>query len=91
MSDQIAIVHDGRLVQSGPPAASTRRPRTRFVADFLGKSNFISGTVEAVDGARFTYAAGGERYVQAAGPSRRGRASQCWWRSARRRSRSTPT
>jgi putative spermidine/putrescine transport system ATP-binding protein len=65
MSDQIAIVRDGRIVQAGPPRLLYETPATRFVADFLGKSNFIPGEVEAVDGARFTYAAGGGRYVQA--------------------------
>jgi putative spermidine/putrescine transport system ATP-binding protein len=67
MSDQIAIVRDGRIVQAGPPRLLYEAPATRFVADFLGKSNFIPGKVEALDGARFIYAAGGGRYVQAAG------------------------
>jgi putative spermidine/putrescine transport system ATP-binding protein len=67
MSDQIAIVREGRIVQAGPPRLLYEAPATRFVADFLGKSNFIAGKVEAVDGGRFTYAAGGDRYVQAAG------------------------
>jgi putative spermidine/putrescine transport system ATP-binding protein len=67
MSDQIAIVRDGRIVQAGPPRLLYEAPATRFVADFLGKSNFIPGRVEALDGTRFTYAAGGGRYVQAAG------------------------
>ena len=49
MSDEIAIIRDGRIVQAGPPRALYERPATRFVADFLGKSNFIRGRV---DGAR---------------------------------------
>ena len=65
MSDQIAIIRDGRIVQSGPPRMLYERPKTRFVADFLGKSNFISGRVVALDGARLVYEVAGCRYVQA--------------------------
>jgi putative spermidine/putrescine transport system ATP-binding protein len=65
MSDQIAIIRDGRIVQSGPPRLLYERPATRFVADFLGKSNFISGRVVALDGDRLVYEVAGCRYVQA--------------------------
>jgi putative spermidine/putrescine transport system ATP-binding protein len=68
MSDQIAIIRDGRIVQAGVPRALYEQPATRFVADFLGKSNFIRGQVVSVDGAAFAYTAGGGRYVQAARP-----------------------
>ena len=43
LSDQVAILNHGRLVQMGAPEALYERPRTRFVADFLGKSNFLRG------------------------------------------------
>ena len=65
MSDQIAIIRDGRLVQTGAPRALYERPVTHFVADFLGKSNFIRGRVESTDGERFTYRVGDDRYTQA--------------------------
>ena len=65
MSDQIAIIRDGRIVQSGPPRLLYERPTTRFVADFLGKSNFIGGRVVALDGDRLVYEVAGCRYVQA--------------------------
>ena len=65
MSDQIAIIRDGRIVQSGPPRLLYERPATRFVADFLGKSNFISGRVVALDGDQLVYEVAGCRYVQA--------------------------
>jgi putative spermidine/putrescine transport system ATP-binding protein len=65
MSDQIAIIRDGRIVQAGAPRALYEQPATRFVADFLGKSNFIRGQVAGGDGAAFAYAAGGGRYRQA--------------------------
>ena len=41
MSDRVAILRDGRLVQIGAPEALYAAPRTRFVADFLGKANFL--------------------------------------------------
>jgi putative spermidine/putrescine transport system ATP-binding protein len=65
MSDDIAILRDGRVVQAGSPAQLYDRPLTRFVADFLGKSNFLAGTVESVDGGGFTYRCGGRRFLQA--------------------------
>ncbi|MBL8671158.1 MAG: ABC transporter ATP-binding protein [Alphaproteobacteria bacterium] len=65
MSDEVAIMREGKLVQSGAPGALYDRPRTRFVADFLGKSNFLPGKVEGREGSGFAYAAGGQRFVQA--------------------------
>jgi len=41
MSDRLAIMEAGRIVQVGPPAAVYRTPATRFVADFLGDANFL--------------------------------------------------
>jgi spermidine/putrescine ABC transporter ATP-binding subunit len=41
MSDQVAVMHDGRLVQFGAPAEVYHRPVSRFVAEFLGASNVI--------------------------------------------------
>ena len=41
LSDRIAILNHGQLVQHGPAAFLYENPRTRFVAAFLGKSNFI--------------------------------------------------
>ena len=44
MSDSIVILRDGRIAQAGAPGELYHRPASRFVADFLGKSNFIAGT-----------------------------------------------
>ncbi len=49
LSDRIAILNHGKLIQAGAPGELYERPRTRFVADFLGKSNFIEGTLTAED------------------------------------------
>ena len=43
LSDRIAILDAGRIVQSGPPQAVYERPRTVFAADFLGDANFFTG------------------------------------------------
>ncbi|MCQ8192647.1 ABC transporter ATP-binding protein [Streptomyces rugosispiralis] len=54
MSDRIAVMHDGRVVQVGTPEDIYERPATRFVAEFIGTSNFLTGksdgAVLTVDG-----------------------------------------
>jgi len=50
MSDRIAVMHAGRVEQLGTPEELYERPATRFVADFIGTTNLLSGTVEG-DGA----------------------------------------
>ncbi|AUW47725.1 ABC transporter ATP-binding protein [Rhizobium leguminosarum] len=46
LSDKVAILDKGRIVQIGKPDAVYEKPLTRFAAEFLGDSNFLSGTVE---------------------------------------------
>jgi putative spermidine/putrescine transport system ATP-binding protein len=64
MSDRIAILRGGRLVQLGRPAELYERPATTFVADFLGKSNFIAAIVEGTYADHFTYRIGEARFAQ---------------------------
>ena len=45
MSDRIAVMNAGRLEQVGTPAEIYDRPRTRFVAEFIGEINLIDGFV----------------------------------------------
>ena len=52
LSDQIVVMHQGRIEQVGSPEEIYARPRTRFVADFIGRANFLAGTVRAVEDAR---------------------------------------
>ena len=52
MSDRIAVMRSGRIVQEGTPWEVYHRPVTRFVADFVGLSNFIEAEVVDVDGGR---------------------------------------
>ena len=49
MSDTIAVMQDGRIVQEGSPADIYELPETPFVADFVGKTNFVRGVVESTD------------------------------------------
>ena len=48
MSDRIAVMRDGRIEQEGTPTELYDTPRSRFVADFLGGSNFIEGIVHKI-------------------------------------------
>jgi spermidine/putrescine ABC transporter ATP-binding subunit len=50
MSDVIAVLDGGRLQQVGPPAEVYRKPANQFVADFIGESNLLSGSVETTPG-----------------------------------------
>ncbi len=45
MSDAVGIMRAGRLVQMGPPAELYDAPVNRYVADFVGESNFLPGRV----------------------------------------------
>ncbi len=50
MSDRIAIMRSGRIEQFGTPADIYERPQSRYIAEFMGSSNFLRGTVEAEPG-----------------------------------------
>ena len=57
MADRIAVMNDGRIEQLGTPEEVYRRPASRFVADFIGDSNFFDATVtgdvaQLTDGSR---------------------------------------
>ena len=46
ISDRIVIMNEGRIEQVGDPVEIYRHPQTRFVADFIGRANFIPGVVQ---------------------------------------------
>ncbi|WP_411085128.1 ABC transporter ATP-binding protein [Streptomyces sp. 061-3] len=50
MSNRIAVMNKGRIEQIGKPREIYTRPATRFVAEFIGTSNFIEGKVVSVKG-----------------------------------------
>ena len=45
LSDRVVIIHEGKVEQVGSPTDIYRRPQTRFVADFIGRANFVKSTV----------------------------------------------
>lgn len=49
MSDRIAVMSEGRVQQTGSPDEIYESPNNRFVANFIGETNFIEGTVESVE------------------------------------------
>jgi spermidine/putrescine transport system ATP-binding protein len=50
MSDRIAVMHRGKVLQVGSPTEIYERPTCRFVADFIGDTNFLEGVVEQQQG-----------------------------------------
>lgn len=51
LGDLVAVLHDGRLVQQGAPAAVFREPVTPWVAEFIGGGNVLAGQVTGAPGA----------------------------------------
>ena len=49
MSDRVVVMNAGRILQIGTPEDIYERPRTRFVAEFLGTANILEAVVEAAD------------------------------------------
>jgi spermidine/putrescine transport system ATP-binding protein len=47
LSDRVAILDRGRIVQIGAPSEIYERPKTKFAAQFLGDANFLTGVVVA--------------------------------------------
>ncbi len=54
MSDRIAVMSAGNVQQVGNPTEIYERPANRFVADFIGETNLLDATVEAVSGNKLT-------------------------------------
>src|SRR5204862_4926666 len=50
LSHEIAVMSEGTVVQVGTPRQIYETPRNQFVADFVGTTNFIGGTVTSLDG-----------------------------------------
>jgi len=63
LSDRVAIMNAGRLVQVGTPEDIYEYPESRFIADFIGLSDFIRGTVVSVQGERITMTVDGLELV----------------------------
>ncbi len=54
LSSKIAVMSNGQVMQLGRPRDIYENPNSRFVAEFIGTSNFITGTVASVDGESVT-------------------------------------
>jgi spermidine/putrescine transport system ATP-binding protein len=63
MSDRLVVMNAGRIEQLGAPREIYERPRTRFVAGFIGTSNLISGTVARLDGTTATLETGADESI----------------------------
>jgi spermidine/putrescine transport system ATP-binding protein len=50
MSDRIAVMNHGQVLQVGTPAEIYENPSSRFVADFIGETNFLVGQIQAREG-----------------------------------------
>ncbi len=76
MSDRIAVMNRGRIEQVGPPDELYDAPASRFVASFIGESNFLEGRLLGREGgeARFELAGSGEIRVPAGGSAAAGAA-----------------
>jgi iron(III) transport system ATP-binding protein len=48
-SDRIVVLNKGRMVQVGTPSEIFDQPRTRFVAEFIGKTNLLAGRLEGAN------------------------------------------
>ena len=48
LADQIAVMSAGKIEQLGAPRDIYQRPRTRFVAEFIGETNFVFGEIQGV-------------------------------------------
>ena len=56
IADRMAVLEQGRILQTGTPAEVYKRPNSRFVAGFIGEANFVPGKV--------IRAGGGEAFVE---------------------------
>jgi iron(III) transport system ATP-binding protein len=67
VSDRIAVMSGGTIVQTGSAEDLYHRPATPFVASFIGRANLVRATIVAVHGERVTVAALGRHFVIDAG------------------------
>ena len=50
VSDEVVVMSEGRILQQGPPEVVYSRPRTKFVAGFIGLANLLEGTLVGREG-----------------------------------------
>lgn len=59
MSDYIAVMNAGKVLQLDTPEMIYERPASKFVADFIGESNFVEGVIKSSEGERVVVDANG--------------------------------
>ncbi|MFZ5918394.1 MAG: ABC transporter ATP-binding protein [Chloroflexota bacterium] len=64
MSDRIAVMNGGKVLQVGTPTEIYEQPNCRFVADFIGESNFLEGEVRGIAPDTITVVVDGSLPVQ---------------------------
>ena len=69
MSDRLAVLHQGHLLQVGTPEEVYTSPASPFVANFIGVSNNLSGSVRAIDGENATVVVDGIGSLYVLAPS----------------------
>ncbi len=72
MSDRIAVMSNGRIEQLGEPREIYDRPRTAFVADFIGDMNFLEAVVVEASNGSFAADAGGAIVIRGRGTAASG-------------------
>jgi putative spermidine/putrescine transport system ATP-binding protein len=60
LADMVVVMDRGRIKQAGPAREVYAAPLDRYVAEFLGGQNVLSGRVQSVNGQTFTFANGGD-------------------------------
>jgi putrescine transport system ATP-binding protein len=65
VADRIAVMDHGHIAQVAPPAEIYERPRSRFVADFIGDVNLIEGRLASVDAGCAVIESAAGRFVAA--------------------------
>jgi iron(III) transport system ATP-binding protein len=63
LSDRVVIMNGGHIEQLGTPEEIYRRPKSRFVADFIGRANFLEAKVEAASGQDVTISLFGQQFT----------------------------
>jgi iron(III) transport system ATP-binding protein len=62
IADRIAVLKDGKLIQVGTPGELYHRPRTSFVADFIGQTNLMRGKLVGTEGEHVIIETGAGRF-----------------------------
>lgn len=65
MSDRIAVMSQGKVLQVGKPTDIYETPNCKFVADFIGETNFLNGAVQSQNGRTVQVILPGDLLVQA--------------------------